>query len=58
MTIDEKVEQRLVASGVDVESDEGAARFQQELEREIERERKRQWQQPPRPVERVKGIRI
>ncbi len=58
MTIDERVEMRLERQGIDVQTDEGAARFQEELERELERERKRLWQQPPPRVERVHGIRI
>lgn len=58
MTIDELVEMRLERQGVDVQSDEGAARFQEELECELERERKRLWQMPPQVVERVYGIRI
>lgn len=58
MTIDERVEMRLEARGVDLESDEGAALYQAEVERELERQRQRVWQQPSRPVERVHGIRI
>ena len=58
MSIDERIEARLERQGVDLQSDEGALRFQAELERELERERKRQWQMPPAIVERVHGIRI
>jgi hypothetical protein len=58
MSRDERIEARLERQGVDVQSDEGALRFQEELERELERERKRQWQMPPAQVERVHGIRI
>ena len=58
MSIDERIESRLERQGVDLQSDEGALRFQEELERELERERKRRWQMPPATVERVHGIRI
>ncbi len=60
MTIDERVTVRLETRGVDLQSDEGAARYQEELERELERERKRRWQQaaPPRRVEKVRGITV
>lgn len=58
MTTDDRVALRLERSGEDLNSDEGARRYQEELEREIERERKRLWQMPPTPVERVHGIRI
>ena len=53
-----RVEMRLEKGGVDLQSDEGAALYQDELEREIERERKRLWQMPPQTSERVNGIRI
>ncbi|HKC62036.1 MAG TPA: hypothetical protein VKB86_00255 [Pyrinomonadaceae bacterium] len=58
MSIDERIEARLTRQGVDLQSDEGAMRFQEELERELERERKRAWQTPPQVVERVNHIRI
>ena len=62
MSIDERIEARLEREGVDLQSDEGALRFQAELERELERERKRKFQQSPqviaRSIERVGGIRI
>lgn len=58
MTIDEKVALRLERSGIDIETDEGARLYQEHLEREIERQRKRNWHQPPPPVLRMNGIRI
>lgn len=58
MSIDERIEARLERQGVDLQSDEGAARYQAELEHELERERKRRWQMPPERVERINGIRI
>lgn len=55
---DERIALTLEESGVDIESDEGARVFQDEVERAIERERKRLWQRPPVEVERCGAIRI
>lgn len=56
MTRDEQIEQRLAKSGHDLQSDEGARAFQQTLDRELERERKRVSE--PRNVERFRGMLI
>lgn len=58
MTIDERLEQKLTARGVDVESDEGAYEFQQELERILEKERRKGQQMPQRQVEKLHGIMV
>jgi hypothetical protein len=56
MTIDERIERKLQASGHDLQTDEGARLFQQQLERELEQQKKQA--APPRKVERVRGIMI
>lgn len=58
MSIDERLEQRLTASGHDLQTDEGARVYQEQLERELESQRRRFSQQPPRQTERLRGIQI
>lgn len=58
MTIDQRIEQKLQASGHDLQSDEGARLFQQQLERELERTRRQRPAAAPRKVERINGIMV
>jgi hypothetical protein len=58
MSTDERIALQLERKGIDVESDDGARLYQEYLERAVERERKRNWHQPPPPTERVNGFRI
>ena len=56
MTIDERIQRRLEASGHDLQSDEGARLFQQTLDRELDRQR--QQAKPQRKVEKIRGITV
>jgi hypothetical protein len=40
MTTDERIQRRLEAQGVDIQSDEGARQFQDELDRALDAERR------------------
>lgn len=57
MTIDERIQRRLEAQGIDLQSDEGAALFQQTLDAELDRQRGAVKPQA-RKVQKERGITI
>jgi hypothetical protein len=57
MTIDERIQRQLERQGVDLQSDEGAALFQQTLDAELDRQRGAVKPQA-RKVQKVRGIMV